>query len=62
MEEDERVAGEDEEAPCSSESLNFLDFDFLSGEVIPRVPSNEDEVNEVDRSEKYGEYLSLHRP
>lgn len=60
--EDERVAEEGGEVSCCSGSLDFSDSDFLSGEVIPRVPSDDDEVEEEDLSLIYGEYLAAYHP
>lgn len=54
--------GEGEEALCCSGSLDFSEFDFLSDEVIPEVPSDDNEVDEVDCSLRLHEYLTLHPP
>lgn len=56
------IPEEEKEAPCCSGSLDFSEFDFLAEEEITRSSSDEDEVDEVDRSEIFRDYLASHRP
>lgn len=59
---DEGIIEEGEDAPCCSGFFNFSDFDFMADEVIPGVPRNDDEVNEMDCAMRFGEYLIANRP
>lgn len=56
------LEGEDKEVPCNSGSLNYSEFAFLADEEIPKVSSEEDKIDEVDRYKKFHDYLVLHRP
>lgn len=45
--------GEDEEAPFSSGSAGFIDFDFLVGEAILDLSSDQDDIGVIYRESEY---------
>lgn len=54
--------GEDKEAHYISVSLDFSEFDLLVEEENPGASKDKDEIDEVDRSEKFWDYLTLYHP